>query len=291
MTSRVCLLPATALIGALLAAGAASPDVRSVSLRVSGGWANIDGGDFADGIRGSNVLIRSEYLLVGGSLRPPRSGFGLRAELEAELSPRFGVALGLEYLRAGRAAAVEYDAGVVRCREEIRPSLSAVPLTLTAGYRLPIWGRLSLRVSAGPGLYFLRVRGDRSYLFGTEWIDDAGRESWRAAAVRPGIQGALALEAAVGGRLSAFIEGGGRWVRWSDVWGPWTLTGSSGLTGDYARSGDRTLWRYDYAGAAGSYSLWALSDAEPALPRASGEEPARIDLSGLALRAGLRVAL
>lgn len=282
---------AVAGLSVLLLSAPAVPGVRGWSFRLSGGWANVDGGDFSEGLRGWNDRIRSEYLLGAGSIRPPRSGFDLKTEVEAELSPRFSLTLGVGYLRFDKTSAAAYSAWFVEGREEIRPALSAVPLTLTAGFRLPVWGRLSLRADAGPGLYFLRLSWERAYRYGAVGVEDAGKETWRASAVRLGLEGRVALEFAVSGRLAAVLEGGGRWVRWPEARGLWTLTGSSGLTGDYEERGERTLWRYDFPSDGKDDPLWALSDGEPRIPGATDVRPARIDVSGFSLRAGFRFAL
>jgi len=282
---------ARAGLGLVLLAAPAFPDIRGWNVRLTGGWTTVDGGDFSAGLVGMNDLIRAEYSLVGGSWRAPRTGFDLGVEVEAELSPRFGLALGLGYLRAEKPGAVEYDYWIIRSKEEIRPVFCAVPLTLTAGFRLPVWGRLSLRAAGGPGLYFVRVGWDRDYVINTLWVVDQGSETWRASAARFGVQGRLAIEFAVNARIAVVLEGGGRWLRWSGARGPWTLKGSDSLSGDYLESGARTLWRYDLAADGKGYPLWALSDAEPRPARSSGVGLARIDLSGFSLRAGLRVSL
>lgn len=274
-----------------LMASSAVPAIRGWNFRLTGGRASLDGGDFSAGLIGRNDFIRGEYNLVGGSLRRPEAGFELLADVEVEIMPRFSLALGIGYLQARKSSAIEYDDWIIHAKEDIRPCLRAIPMTITASYRLPVWGRLSFRAAGGFAVYFANIRWEREYLFVTSWITDKGMESWHASAACLGLQGHIAIEYAIGPRLSVVLEGGGRWARFSGPRGPWTLKGSDTLSGDYADSGTRTLWRYDATPEGRSYPVWVLSDAEPHPVFSAGVEPARIDLSGWTLRAGLRLSL
>ncbi len=277
-------------LGLALLATASSAGIRGWGVRLTGGWLSVNGGDFSRGLLGLNDLLKAEADLVAGSLRRPAAGFDILAEVEAELSPRFSLALGIGYLRAQKSSGIDYNYWIVQSTENVRPVLSAVPLTLTAAYRLPVWGRVSAHADGGVALYFARLRWERDYTIRSLWITDKGTETWRASGTCLGLQGRLGLDFALGKGLSIVLDGGGRWARFSGPCGPWTLKGSESLNGDYSESGTKTLWRYDYTLEGKNYPLWTLADAEPHPARSSNVKPARIDLSGFFIRTGLRLS-
>jgi hypothetical protein len=277
--------------GLVLLAATAGAGVKNWGLRLTGGWTSVAAGDLGAALRGRTDLIRAEGDLSAGSLRAPNAGFDLLAEVEAELCPRVGLAVGVGYLRARKSSGVEYACWILQASEQVKPVLSAVPLTATATWRLPVWGRLSARVGAGFGAYFTNIRWERDYLFQSGWISDQGAETWRASKIALGLHGSLGLEFALGRGLALIFEAGGRWARLSGLRGPWTVRGSESLSGDYYESGTKTLWRYDAAVDGRSYPLCELADGEPQPAPSSNVRPARIDLSGFSARIGVRIGL
>jgi opacity protein-like surface antigen len=272
-------------------ATAATAGARPWGVRLTGGWISVDGGDFNQGIRGLNERTRDEGALVSGSLRRPASGFDVLAEVETELAPRLNLALGIGYLRAQKTSAIESAYWILQSKETISPGLSAVPLTLTATYRLPVWGRLSVHAGAGVAIYFSKVRWERDYLIQASSIADRGTETWRASGTCLGVHGRIGLDFALGGGLSIVLETGGRWARFSGPRGLWTLKGTDSLAGDYSASGTKALWRYDATLDGKIFPLWTLADEEPHPALSSDVRPARIDLSGFSVRVGFRFSL
>ena len=72
--------------------------------------------------------------------------------------------------------------------------------------------------------------------------------------------------------------------------GSWTETGS----GDFwavSDSGEATVWVFDWIYGAKPYRQLSFQDSRPAGADVAGAEEARIGLSGLGLKIGLRVRL
>ncbi|HOW44790.1 MAG TPA: hypothetical protein PK919_06430 [Candidatus Aminicenantes bacterium] len=268
------------------------------SAAFTGGWTYSAGGDLNDFRLGKNSywiqsgLVRSNK--VSKECEALHSGVNLNGEIRYHLAPTLHLTLSAGYLTVSGgkdADEINVQWGQRVDIHTFDSTVKSVPVII--GARWEPFGRAKLRfyTMGGIGLYFTRLYSfDRE-----EWDDGSGPASgWSeskitANAVGFGAQGGIGIEYPLGKRVAMVLEGVGRFGRASGFDGSRSYRRSNGQ--DSADTG--TL----YFGE--NYSTWiqgwfptvAVSSSAPGGANWRGVGKFSVDLSGFALRAGLRVSL
>lgn len=288
---------AVAFLVAALFAGptpAAAGDGVKIDLRIHGGFSRLAAGDVNTGSSGLIEFYKlfAEYgdAVSEGGYEPLHGGYDVGADAVFPLGKRFGVGLGVGFLRsAGEAEmtltapdseALVFDGGSV---------LSAFPIRLGLFYSLPLVGKLRLTANAGGAFYAgLRFK-DRFHMeAGTQEITGTRTSLAR----NLGFQGGLGLEYDVSERTGVFVEFQGRYARFKNfgsvsVYLAPTEGGSDTREGRlYLRS--QTLSEDPPI----AFNTWIYTDTPPTPnpPALVFREP-KFDLSGFCLQAGFRIRI
>jgi hypothetical protein len=75
-----------------------------------------------------------------------------------QFADNLGVRLGTGYISASNDSTLAAHYGPIGISEQYVPTVSAVPVTLSFHYFLPLGSSLKLHFFAGPGLYFSSVK-------------------------------------------------------------------------------------------------------------------------------------
>jgi len=263
------------------------------SLKLTGGVAAIDGGDYNRAVQGANDLTRALYLNVNGGLAKLDRGLNLEVEGIFEITPHFGLGLGLGYCSTREADTVGYDWvwGGRTYHDTIMtvPKFFTVPVTLNLHYRVSLVFGVKLDLAAGLGLYICGFDyHNRQTSTQFDWQFDY---SWKASKAALGFQGGLGLELPVIGRLSFVLDLFGRWARVGDIMGSFAVDGSiAGLS--YSTSGKHHyFWYYEAKSKGVRYSQTAFQEEQPSGLAIDQARKGFFDYTGIAAAAGFKIRL
>jgi hypothetical protein len=255
----------------------AAAAMRPFELSVSLIGGPVDPADLNDGAQG---LVAHNAALLGvepsGSAGAMRLGVGAGLELSYRISPEFAVGLGLDHLRGGTTSRVTYAAELFTETLTVEPAFQATPVKALVRF----YPGRGFYLKGGLGAY--RAKAGYVYKFDREGI-------WRqykgsATAWTFGAEAAFGGDWDVGRNLAVFAEAGFRLARWTGLEGREVF--SNFLDETLTEAGTLYFWRQ--ALDASSYPFLFVRGARPSGPEISGARAADINLSGAALRAGLR---
>ena len=294
-------LVATALLLAAflsdpIPAAAAGRGVK-IDLRIHGGFSRLAAGDVNTGSGGMFEFYKlfaqyGDYALNGG-YKPLHGGTDAGADVVFLLDSRFGVGIGVGFLRSAGDADMTltppdsgdlvFDGG---------PALTAFPIRLGLYYSLPLVGNLSLTANAGAafyaGLRFTdRFHVEQGPIFSTQEIT-ATRTSLSK---NLGFQGGLGLEYRIAPKMGAFVEIQGRYARFENF-GSATIYLASAEGGSDTREGKIYLRTQTLSSdPLIVYNMFQVESTPPTpAPDLVISEP-RFDLSGFCLQAGIRIRI
>jgi opacity protein-like surface antigen len=262
---------------------------RKFTLKLSGSYGSISGGDLNGIFNGINELLRDVARLSGatirGELENAKWGFEFDEELIYNITDRVGLGLGVGYIRKSVASQSELRIGnLARFTFGWEPVFKAVPVVLSGHYHLPIASKLNAFARAGAGYYFATLDYktlEESELYGnTIWSENEGTAKKSGL----GFQGGLGLEYDVSGRLALYVEASGRSVSLKD-WDVKNMNrnpyGNQEFTGTfwYADEYDVDTGKY--------YPTLELGDKAPSGPSIKNARKAEISLSGMAFKMGV----
>ena len=257
------------------------------SLKLSGGWAYLAGGDLNQGLQGLNDFSKDEYLNVSGYYKKLHEGFDFQGELILNLTPRLGIALGSGYFQASKKSSVNYDFWIISAKDTIHPKVSVIPITLGVYYNLPLFRLFSLNLNAGLGYYWGELKWEDQYVFEAQGFSDRGTERWNASKGTIGFQGGLGIDFHLTSHLALALEGFGRYAELKGLSGDWTLEGKDS-SGSYSERGKRTLWYFELSSETRKYPMVGLYEERPESSSFLNVREAAINLSGFSVRAGIK---
>jgi Bacterial SH3 domain len=245
---------------------------------VSAGVATLAPRDLNDGTRGYADWFGANLgIPVPGAADTLHLAVLAGFELSYRISPQLAVGLGADLLRGANGDEIVLSDPPVTETITTKPSIRAVPIKLIARF----YPGAGLYVRAGLALYAIKA----GYLFRHESADSF--EQWKGSATSSGIGG----EAAFGGewdiapRTVFFAEAGFRMARFSGLTGRNDY--SSSKTGDRTDPGTLFFFRRT-AEDANVYPAIFIRGSAPAEPGVVDSRQARINLSGTAVRVGVR---
>jgi opacity protein-like surface antigen len=269
-----------------------------IDLRVHGGYSRLAAGDVNTGSGGLYEFYQlfAEYgdFTSEGGYEPLHGGYDAGADVVFLLSRRFGVGVGVGFLRsAGDADMTLTPPDSETMVFEGGSALSAFPIRLGLYYSLPLVGKLSLTAHAGGAFYAgLRFK-DRFHveagaIFSTQEII-ATRTSLSK---NLGFQGGLGIEYAVSPRMGVFVEAQGRYARFENF-GSASVYLASAEGGSDTREGKVYLRTQTLStDPLILYNMFQVESTPPTPdpPDLVIREP-RFDFSGFCLQMGIRIRL
>ena len=295
--SRTIILFLAAILSAPAPALAEGGGLK-FDLRIHGGFSRLAAGDVNTG-SGGMVEFYKLFALYGdytysGGYEPLHGGYDAGADVILLLSSRFGVGIGIGFLRSTGDADMTLtppDSGDMIF--EGGSTLSAFPIRAGLYYSLPIVGNLSLTANGGVAFYAgLRFRDrfhvEQGPIFSTQVIT-ATRTSLSK---NLGYQGGLGLEYKITPRMGLIVEVQGRYARFENF-GSASVYLASAEGGSDTREGKIYLRSQTLSpDPLIVFNTFLVDSTPPASdpPNLVIREP-RFDLSGFCIQAGFRIRL
>jgi hypothetical protein len=280
---------AAALSVFVLLAGPAA--AAGISARFSFGAGIIRTGDLRDGILGyndfSSILYGSE---LRGKFAAPGAGMDPSAEIVFHAGPRWGIGLGFGYASFSKSSEMSYAVADTGVTENLTAGIAAVPLQLNLHFFIPLSERLTIDAWAGPGVALSRLKWE--YRMAVDLAGLKSEDRFEFHADRPvfGGQAGIGIFFKLSGAVDLNAEVCGRIASAGGFKGSWTETGS----GDFwaiSDAGEATVWVFDWLYGAKPYRQLSFQGSKPAGANVVGAEEARIGLTGVSLKIGLRIRL
>jgi hypothetical protein len=282
---KIAPFAAALLVLALLPSSAGA----AVTVRLAFGAGIVRTGDLASGIRGYNDYLSSVY---GSDFHNPQEapGWGIdpSAEVVFSLGRRFGIGFGFGYASYRRTSQLSYSVADAIVYESLTAGVTAVPLQLNFHFYLPLSDRFELDAWAGPGLALSRLKWDTSMVVRLQELNGTDRFDFQADRPAFGAQAGIILAYRVLPVLDLTAEVAGRLAAADGFTGNWTENGSGSLWG-FSDSGEATVWIYDWMSASQSYRQLSFQEAQPAGTNVGSAASARIGISGLSVKIGVRL--
>ncbi len=274
-----CLLTASILILVPAAANASL-----FSFCVYGGGAYLAGGDLNKGLQGWADYWKAArnyqgYTKQTGSFNPVHLGPNAGADVIFYLSPNWGVGIGTEYLVASKKSNFTFQSATQTLNWEYLGKLSALPVKVSVFYILPLSDRLTLGFHAGAGYYWAnaRLESRQDINPNIEYIIDSSAKG-------VGYHGGISLEMKLCSGVNLLFEAAGRYAALSGFTGTVTITGAGGWEGTLRYWEDKTTY-LDH------YGYIDLTTDPPSGPTFKLVRDAKIDFSGVSLRAGIVIRI
>jgi hypothetical protein len=296
MIKRIKLLPS--FIAGLMLFAAVCPGIEAaglkLGLRLSGGIAYFHLGDVNDFIR-SHAQYRKENgavmgYPVSGDFESLHYGLDAGVDLLIYLHPRLAISLGSSYIR-GRAG--KGGQGVTVQQPDLtihytnQSGIQAVPVTLGISYFIPLGRSLLFYASAGGSYYWMKWTDDIK----DDWLGRGYEsESKQTNGHGIGASGALGFEFNVMPAVAFYLEGSGRYVKAGNLKAEEDYSirdGAYSFDGHY--SGKLYYLEFYWPYTDRWYPSQTVQSQKPLDSRYRNVREASIDLSGFAIRAGLRI--
>lgn len=284
-----------ALAGIFLSPPCAATTLKPrLGFRLTGGLGYIGAGDFNQMILDWNDTMTKVAPLytstVDTTYETVHTGLDIGLEADVWLSDRYGLALGVGYLDVGKSNNnIQLTSPGWRDLRTRDTAFRSIPLSLGGFYSLPIGNRLTMRGEAGLDFHFVRWKDRLIWTYNGDTyqkvLDDLNLTSG-------GLGGHLSISAEyeLSKRLALVVELRGRYARIGGLKGDWTNT----VNDSPWQPREATLYTYEMQSV--TLGTWYSFTWPAIVPPKEGDglrniREAVLDMSGFALRAGIRVRL
>jgi hypothetical protein len=255
-----------------------SAPAPSFEFSLSGGvgWtAPRDLNDGAQGFADTNGAFLS--LPASGAVDSLHMVAAAGVELSYRVSRRLAIGLGADYLRGANRGRVGFTDGVFSETLDTQPLVSAVPVK----FGVRFYPGKGFYIRGSLGVYFVKA----GYLYRLERGDSWQEWKGSATAHRFGAEAAFGGDWKVGANTSFFVEAGFRMASLSGLSGQDVYRNSDGDT----LTEPGTLYYFQKEGADSRvHPQLFIGDSKLAEEGVVDPRPAGINLSGMAVRAGIR---
>ena len=270
--------------------GSAQETYKKFTLKVSGGYGSISGGDLTTIADGLNEQLTDIARLAGastsGEIENAKCGPEFEGEFIYNLTEHWGLGLGVGYVRKSIESGAELQVGAyARVSFDWEPVYKVIPLTLNGYYNFSVASKMNAYVKGGVGYYFAtwdyKIRQENELLGITVWDENEGTAKDSGL----GFHGGLGFEFSLSDSAAIFVEGTGRFVNlknWDVDNVNRTALGSEKDTGAfwYIEEYEEDTGKY--------YPSLELSDEEPSDPDFRNVRKAEISLSGIVFKVGIK---
>jgi hypothetical protein len=261
---------------------------QNVVFKLSGGLSWLNGSDLNSGLAGETRAVQAASQTAVGGFEALGSGLGGQLEVMTMINARLGVGLVGGYYRVSKisqisshglaAGGTPFDATA-----GYNARVSVLPFGINVHYMIPVGSRLTLDAYAGPVFSIVQFNAANPT---TSTIANFHQLiTFTASQTALGGQIGLGLAFRVIPGLALIADGFYRIEKVGNLQGNWAQSGTTDAGAIAGSSSEYYLWTYQSTGIQrlGFFDLNGPTDAA-----ATGARKAEIDLSGLALAAGIR---
>jgi opacity protein-like surface antigen len=269
--------------------GLAQNPSKKFTLKASGGYGSISGGDLTTIAGGLNEQLADIARLAGasasGEIKNAKWGPEFEGEFVYNFTERWGVGLGVGYIRKSVESGAQLRLGTYAgVSFDWEPVYKVIPVTLNGYYNFPVASKVNAYVKGGAGYYFAtwdyKIRQENELLGITVWEENEGTAKDSGF----GFQGGLGFAYSLSDSVALFLEGSGRFVNlknWDVENVNRNALGTDSETGSfwYLEEYEEDTGKY--------YPSLELSDDEPSDPDNRNVRKAEISLSGIVFKLGV----
>jgi hypothetical protein len=265
----------------------------SFGLRLMGGASLLMQNDINDSFQGTNDLIDDiPYASADSEFEPINMSLDFSGEILINFMSNFGVGIGAGYITAGKESTVNIEVMMFGSEEQtVHPQFSAIPITFSLYYGIPVGSMIEVVLNAGLGYYLGSVKYD-IFVDGTSLgYSYESSDSWSAQSNAFGFHGGLNFEFGFSSNMAFVIGARGRYAKFTDLTGDleWEYSNSLGWSSSGTES-DQTLWFGNHEMYAGQeYPQVVLSDSKPMGSTWSDVRKGEVNLSGIVFQAGIKL--
>ncbi|MBD3414888.1 MAG: hypothetical protein GF421_10715 [Candidatus Aminicenantes bacterium] len=270
----------------------------SFGLRLMGGASLLMQNDLNDHIQGLNdnyddLSSSVPSLIVDSEYEPIKMGLDFSGEILINFMPHFSIGIGAGYISAGKESSIEisYTSMIGSQEFTMSPQISAIPITLSLYYGIPVGNGMEVVLNGGAGYYLGTINYEMAQI-STSMGTYEYTEDWNAQSNALGFHGGLNLEFGFSSNMAFVVGARGRLVKFTDLSGDleWEYSDSWGWS-DSGTEKDQTLWfgQFESLYTGIEYPRLAISDTKPAGFWWSDVRKAEINLSGIVFQAGIKL--
>jgi opacity protein-like surface antigen len=249
-----------------------------LSFKLTGGINWMSGSDYNDGVKGVHDYYVANYPPVTGTFQSLGNALKFQGEAILMFTPDIGVGIGGGYTQIKKSDTVTYTLIGYPDAITYSPNFSVVPLFLNFHYFVPAGSMLDIDLYAGPALYLTSLKWTDSDVYALWNTHNAFSSKGTAF----GFQAGAGLDIKLGSSLAVVLDASYHFGKVSEVKGTRTSTGTV-LIWPFNNSYPNT---YLWSSTLGGYPVISLNDVQP-----DGGRKAALDLSGIALMAGIKIGL
>ncbi|MCJ7579992.1 MAG: hypothetical protein MUP98_05590 [Candidatus Aminicenantes bacterium] len=261
------------------------------SIKLFGGLGKLVGqNDVNENLNGWNQLLNDSANMAGfgisGEISPLGYSPSFGGELIFNFNPRFSIGLGAEYLRFTKQSTKILTLEGESIDFSIDPSISAIPITLSFYYGIPLGNFLNVVVGVGGGYYLGQYKNSTLQIIADEQV----MLSFRSNKNTIGAHGSLTFEFNIGRSLALIFGVSGRMAKLKNLMGTETFTYTTPSYTDSEDYPDLTLWYVEDEIFEGRYYSSLIADnVKPETSYYRNVREAEISLSSMTLQIGILI--
>jgi len=274
-----------------LAQGQANQNGIKFGFRITGGASLLMRNDINDHLQSYNDLFEDDpYFTVDSEFELIKMGTDFSGEILVSFMPNLSVGIGAGYISAGKETTMELSYTSYSEDSTYNIKFSAIPITLSFYYGVPVGSSMQVMLNAGLGYYLGTVDFNLFFEGDTGFYTDEGTDNWSAKSNALGFHGGIDLEFGIAHNLALVVGAKGRYAKLTDLTGTkdYDYSRSTGYSYSYYNE-NATLWFGDYKEGSKKYSLVQLSEDKPSGSSWSNVRKAEVNLSGIVFQAGIKV--
>lgn len=262
------------------------------SIKLFGGLGQVVGqNDVNKNLDGWNQLLNDSATLSGfgisGEISPLGFSPSFGGELVFNLHPRLSIGLGAGYLRFTKESTKILTFEEDSIDFSVEPRISAIPITLSLYYGIPLGNFLNVVVGVGAGYYLGQYENSLHQIIGDEQVT----LSFKSSKNTIGAHGSLNFEFNIRRSMALIFGVSGRFAKLKDLMGTETFTYTTPSYTDSEEFAELTLWYIEdeIFNDARYYSSLIANDEKPEASYYRNVRKAEISLSSIALQIGILI--
>lgn len=275
-----------------------------LSIRLMGGLGYLSVGDINTHLESYDNHLSKMTNYEGGKTKKLNNySSNLEVELRLDISPKFAVSVGIEYMSEKTKSYFEYTGpfpfqALFEGKQNyfIKPKVKTIPLKLGIYYTLPLSSRINLILNSGLGYYFSKAslyKCHWSSNYGGYWVIHTKEENYDVSSKGLGFHGGIGFEYNIANNLALVLEVQGRYARIKNLKGNRFYNLTFGVNPGVEEEGILYIGERDLTveGYGENCPDLIISQSKPSGDEFRGVREAALDFSGFSLRAGIRIKL
>ena len=253
------------------------------SLRLLGGMGILSPEDINRGIEGWNDFLADLWeVFQEGEVKPINLGYEFGGDLVINLTHNIGIGIGAGYIQGAKTSDQTFSSDYgVDGNITNKPKIRAIPIKVSLFYTLPLNNSVNVVFNGGGGIYFakysynFRIDADGFWMEGDHDTSSTGF----------GFHGGIGLEFNLAPNIAFLLEGQGRYAKIDGFEGE-SVYSETDMT---SIKEEGVLYYVEGSSMGKTYRIVYIYEEKPSGEGISKVREAKVDFSGFALMAGIRI--